>query len=134
MKILVADDTAMNLALAAKLLSRKGHEVVTAEDGLQAFTAFQKDSFDVVLMDVQMPRMDGLEATRKIRQWEEGQSKTTASESRQRVPIIALTANDEPHFLQIYLDAGMDGVITKPLAIKTLISTIQSIVEKSKST
>ena len=73
LKILVADDTTVNLTLATKLLNRRGHDITSAEKGLQAFETFKEASFDVVLMDNHMPVMDGLESTAKIREFEVSQ-------------------------------------------------------------
>lgn len=130
--ILVADDTDMNLSLTSRLLSRRGHTVVAVEDGFQAYQAFQKERFDVVLMDVQMPVMDGMDATRKIRLWEKEQFKKNPSAPRKRVPVIALTANDDRSFIDTCLQAGMDDVIPKPMEMKTLMATIQSIMENAE--
>ena len=123
LKILVADDTAVNLALATKLLKRRGHDIISVEDGLQAFEAFKETSFDVVLMDIHIPIMDGLESTAKIREFE------TSQPSRPPTPIIAMTANNEQSDHETYLKSGMSGIITKPLNIKTLVSQIREIIE-----
>ena len=72
-KILVADNTTVNLALATKLLKRRGHDIISVEDGLQAFEAFKETSFNVVLMNIHMPIVDGLESTAKIREFETSQ-------------------------------------------------------------
>ena len=122
LKILVADDTAVNLALATKLLKRRGHDITSVEDGLQAFETFKKASFDVVLMDIHMPVMDGLESTAKIREFEASQP------SRPPTPIIAMTANNEKSDHETYLKSGMNGIITKPMNIKTLVSQIRKII------
>jgi two-component system, sensor histidine kinase and response regulator len=122
LKILLADDTAVNLALATKLLTRRGHDITAVENGLQAFETFKKDSFDVVLMDIHMPVMDGVESTGKIRDFE------AAEPSRPATPIIAMTANNEQSDHQTYLKSGMNGIITKPLNIKTIVSQIREII------
>ena len=122
LKILVADDTAVNLALATKLLKRRGHDITSVEDGLQAFETFKKASFDVVLMDIHMPVMDGLESTAKIREFEASQP------SRPPTPIIAMTANNEKSDHETYLKSGMNGIITRPMNIKTLVSQIREII------
>ncbi|MBC8284335.1 MAG: response regulator [Nitrospinae bacterium] len=124
LKILLADDTAVNVALATKLMTRRGHDIVTVENGLQAFEAFQKDSFDVILMDIHMPVMDGLESTKKIREYE------SSNPSQPATPIIAMTANNEQSDHETYLKNGMNGIITKPLEIKKVVSQIREIIEK----
>ncbi|MEK9627826.1 MAG: response regulator [Nitrospinota bacterium] len=124
LKILLADDTAVNVALATKLMKRRGHDITTVENGLEAFEAFQKDSFDVILMDIHMPVMDGLESTKKIREFE------TSNPSKAPTPIIAMTANNEQSDHEIYLNSGMNGIITKPLEIKKVVFQIREIIEK----
>ncbi|MFQ5674182.1 MAG: response regulator [Nitrospinales bacterium] len=125
-KILLVDDTPMNLVLETKMLSRKGHDVFAVESGREALAAFQEDRFDVVLMDMRMPGMDGLETTRKIRELESANN--TAA-----VPIIAMTANDMESDKQKCLEAGMDGFISKPLAIREVLSHIEEIVAAKRS-
>jgi CheY-like chemotaxis protein len=127
LKILVADDTELNRAMVTRLLTCKGHLVTCVEDGLQAFDRFREETFDAVLMDVQMPVMDGLDATKNIRQWEEAESKTP-------VAIIALTANDEKRQRDLYLSVGMNDVIVKPLDVKTLLPSIIKIIRGNNGT
>ena len=122
LKILVADDTTVNFTLATKLLKRQGHDITSAENGLQAFETFKEASFDVVLMDIHMPVMDGLESTAKIREFEASQP------SRPPTPIIAMTANNEKSDHETYLKSGMNGIITRPMNIKTLVSQIREII------
>ncbi len=124
LKLLIVDDTPLNLTLATKLFTRKGHNVIAVEDGKLAVEQFQKDQFDAILMDMQMPEMDGLEATREIRRLEkEGSKKTT--------PIIAMTANEDRSDQQKCFDAGMNGFISKPLSIKEVIPAIQKIIQEN---
>ncbi len=127
LKILLADDTAVNLALATKLLKRRGHEITAVENGLLAFEAFKEGSFDVVLMDIHMPVMDGLESTSKIREFEASET------SRPPTTIIAMTANNEQSDHEIYLNSGMNGIITKPLEIKNVVSQIREIITNFSS-
>ena len=124
LKILLADDTEVNLALATKLMKRRGHDILAVENGLEAYESFQKDSFDVILMDIHMPVMDGLESTQKIREYE------SSHPSRPPTPIIAMTANNEQRDHENYLNSGMNGVITKPLEIKKVVTQIREIIEK----
>ncbi len=133
LKILVADDTPLNLHLASKLLTRKGHQVVAVDNGVKVLTAIEKEMFDAILMDLQMPVMDGIEATQKIRQSEARGLKTNRSAPEKKIPIIALTANDERGAHKTCLDAGMDGVIAKPIEVKTLMDTITAIIDQSES-
>ena len=124
LKILLADDTAVNVALATKLMKKRGHDITAVENGLEAYEAFQKDSFDVILMDIHMPVMDGLESTKKIRELE------SSDPSKAPTPIIAMTANNEQSDHENYLNNGMNGIITKPLEIKKVVSQIREIIEK----
>ena len=124
LKILLADDTAVNVALATKLMKRRGHDITAVENGLLAYEAFQKESFDVILMDIHMPVMDGLESTQKIREYE------SSNTSCRPTPIIAMTANNEQSDHENYLNNGMNGIITKPLEIKKVVTQIREIIEK----
>jgi CheY-like chemotaxis protein len=121
LNILVADDTELNRTMVTRLLQRNGHNAISVNDGLQAFDRFRQETFDAVLMDVQMPVMDGIDATKNIRQWEKAESKIP-------VPIIALTANDEKRQRDLYLSAGMNDVIVKPIDVKTLLPAIEKII------
>ena len=127
LKILVADDTELNCAMVTRVLTRKGHHVTCVKDGLQAFHRFREETFDVVLMDVQMPVMDGLDATKNIRQWEKAESKTP-------VAIIALTVNDEQRQRDLYLSVGMNDVIVKPFDVKTLVPSIVNSIRENNAT
>jgi len=106
LKILLAEDGAVNRTVATALLKRRDHSVVVAVDGVQAVAAFQKEAFDIVLMDVHMPNMDGLEATREIRSLEGNNGRT---------PIIAVTAAAFTEDRQRCLESGMDDYLAKPI-------------------
>ena len=108
MKVLVAEDNPINQTLVEILLSDLGHDVTLVSDGREAVQKVKAESWDLVLMDVQMPELDGLEATEQIRKWE-------ASTSRQRVPIIALTAQALQGDRERCLQMGMDGYLSKPI-------------------
>jgi CheY-like chemotaxis protein len=107
MKILLAEDNPVNMKLARRLLERVGLEVDVAENGARALEELERRSYDLVLMDVQMPEMDGLEATRKIREREKGTST--------HVPIVALTAHSMKGDRERFLAGGMDDYLSKPL-------------------
>lgn len=126
-KMLLVEDTPLNIKLVTKLLTPLGHTVVVAENGKLAVDAVKRESFDVVLMDVQMPVMDGLEATKEIRKWESGNNQQS---SIQRVPIVAMTAYAVKGDKEKCLEAGMDGYISKPIKIKEIMPAIKSIIEK----
>ena len=108
LRVLCADDVEENLELLQLTLQRAGHQVSLARNGQQACTLFARQPFELVLMDVQMPDMDGLDATREIRRIE-------AAQGRSRTPVIALTASVLDHDRQAARDAGMDSFASKPL-------------------
>jgi len=109
--ILVADDNLVNRTVMLRLLSQLGYQADLAENGREVIAALERRHYDIVLMDVQMPELDGLETTRLIHQrWVRG--------SRPR--IIAITANDLPEDRESCLRVGMDGYLVKPLQIDTL--------------
>jgi CheY-like chemotaxis protein len=108
LKVLLAEDNKVNERVERVLLERRGHEVDVAHDGAEAVSRFASARYDLVLMDVQMPGMDGLEATEAIRRREE-------SMGRARTPIIALTARAMAGDREECMEAGMDGYLSKPL-------------------
>jgi signal transduction histidine kinase/HPt (histidine-containing phosphotransfer) domain-containing protein len=120
LKILLAEDSLYNQKLAVALLERRGHRVVVANNGAEAAGLARSDTFDLVLMDVQMPEMDGLEATRVIREREAG--------SDRRLPIVAMTAQAMKGDRERCLEAGMDDYLTKPVRSAELYATIEKVV------
>jgi PAS domain S-box-containing protein len=115
LRVLVVEDNATNRLIATKLLENLGASVETAADGYLGVEAAGRGGFDLILMDVQMPGIDGLEAARRIR---------NLGGSVAEIPIVALTANVLSHQRQSYLDAGMDGVVGKPISPGVLLSEI----------
>jgi PAS domain S-box-containing protein len=120
LRILVAEDNPVNQDLALHLLQRRGHSVILAENGRQALSAVERHKFDLVLMDVQMPEMGGLEATQAIREKEKG--------TGVHLPIVAMTAHAMQGDRQKCLDAGMDGYLSKPLDPKSFLQTVEASV------
>jgi PAS domain S-box-containing protein len=118
LKILLAEDNRVNQMVVVRLLQRSGHSIRVAGNGLEAVHLFGKDQYDAVLMDVQMPEMDGLEATRLIRKME------SESGTNRRIPVIALTAHAMAGDEQICIEAGMDGYLSKPLDPRMLTDTL----------
>lgn len=121
LSILAADDVPQNLELLQINLQRLGHRVRCVRDGEQTLAAFAEEHFDLILMDVQMPGMDGLEASRRIRALEREQQRTA-------VPIIALSASVLDHDRQAALDAGMNTFATKPLDLQALLWEIARVL------
>ncbi len=118
--ILLAEDNLINQKLAVSLLQKMGHNVTVAQDGKQAVAMSEIEQFDLILMDVQMPEMDGLEATAAIRSREE-------SQGRPRVPILAMTAYAMTGDSDRCIEAGMDGYISKPINTQELFETIENL-------
>ncbi len=112
LRVLVAEDNLINQRVVSRFLERDGHSLVLVSNGREAVDAFQRHAFDVILMDVQMPEMDGLTATREIRKLERPMGSHT--------PIIALTAHSVEGDRERCLDAGMDGFVSKPIKIAEL--------------
>ena len=125
--ILLTDDNELNRFVASKLLSRWGFEVIEAKDGLEAIKAWKDQGPCIILMDVQMPEMDGIEATRHIRYEEEKQGIL-------RSPIIALTADAEEKTLERILACGMDDRIVKPFDPPALRGIIERVMVQFKAT
>jgi signal transduction histidine kinase/ActR/RegA family two-component response regulator len=125
LRVLLAEDNPVNQKVALRLLERGGHEVVCANDGRQALDAFRREPFDLVLMDVQMPNMDGIEATAEIRGLE--------GSARKHTPILALTANAMKGDRERCLDAGMDGYVAKPLRAEKLFEAIGSVCSAERA-
>ncbi|MBS1830913.1 MAG: response regulator [Acidobacteria bacterium] len=117
-RVLVVEDNALNQRLVQRLLERRGHSVSIAQSGAEALASLESQDFDVVLMDVQMPEMDGLEVTRHIR--------TSAKATTRCVRIIAFTAHAGGSSRQAFLDAGMDDFLPKPLDPERLYNAVES--------
>jgi CheY-like chemotaxis protein len=147
LKILVAEDTPFNQKFILRLLQRWNHQTTLVENGVAALEVLQKKSFDIVLMDVQMPEMDGLTATKKFRRWELAARKLRAVGRRQKassrnpasgfqpstpkLPIIAMTAHAIKGDRERCLDAGMDEYVSKPIDSDKLFDAIESLTRKT---
>lgn len=125
LRILLAEDSLVNQKLVLALLDKAGHEVTLANNGREAVAAFESQKFDVVLMDVQMPEMDGFEAAAEI----------LARQRRRnlRVPIVAMTAHALPGDRRRCLDAGMTGYLPKPIRAEQLCATLLDVVRDRSS-
>ena len=122
LRVLVADDDLRSQRLLAALLDFAGACPVIASNGSEALEAWRQARWDLILMDAQMPTMDGLEATRRIRA-EESRSE------RPRTPIIALTANALTHQTAEYLACGMDQVVPKPIQVARLVEAMNAALD-----
>jgi two-component system, sensor histidine kinase and response regulator len=119
LQILLAEDNAVNQLLTTRLLEKRGYKVVVANNGREAVTALAAQQFDLVLMDIQMPEMDGYEATAQIRAWERATGR--------RIPIVAVTANVTKGDRERCLAAGMDGYVAKPIHTTELFRVIAEL-------
>jgi signal transduction histidine kinase/CheY-like chemotaxis protein len=119
LRILLAEDNEVNQRLAVRLLEKQGHSVAVARNGLEALAAIEREAFDLVLMDVQMPEMGGFEATRALRLRER--------ETGRRVPIVAMTAHAMMGDRERCIEAGMDGYVSKPVHMQQLCEEIERV-------
>jgi len=123
LSILVVDDDELNQRMMRLLLKRDGHSVDCASNGLEAVNAVKSQSYDMVLMDLQMPVMDGVEASRRIREWESDGA---------HIFIVALTASYLPERGQELYEAGIDNYMPKPFEVSHLRNILQYGIENSK--
>ncbi len=122
LNILAAEDSATNQKLLTRILRAINCDLSIVENGVLAVDQFKTSDFDVVLMDIHMPELDGIEATRAIREWER-------SVGRARTPIIAVTADVGEDKVAIQFAAGIDYHVSKPINVQELLTTIQNAVE-----
>jgi signal transduction histidine kinase/DNA-binding response OmpR family regulator len=125
LRVLLAEDNAVNQRLAVRLLEKRGHRVTVACNGQEALQALEKEKYDLVLMDLQMPEIDGFEATAKIRQSEVGNGS--------HLPIVALTAHAMKGDREKCLAAGMDGYVSKPIRPQELDELLQKYGSRQTS-
>ena len=130
MHLLLAEDNEVNQKLALAILKKQGHSVVVARNGREAVEAVEREVFDAVLMDVQMPEMSGLEAARAIRQLESAGQLTAGRQGyrAQALPIIAMTAHAMTGDRERCLEAGMNSYLSKPIQPKLLLQTLDALV------
>ena len=120
LRILVAEDHPVNLVLIAKILASLGHECEMTRDGNELVERFPRSDVDLILTDIQMPRMGGVEAMEKIR---------AGGPVGKSIPIIALTADAMTDCIEVFRIAGIDAVVTKPIDIQELTSTIHQVMQ-----
>jgi len=136
-RILLVDDDPVNQMVALGLLRRHGWQAVAAGNGKEALQSLAKQTFDLILMDLQMPEMDGYQTAAAIRQYEKDSSAASTprqspdasreptSEHGKRIPIIALTTASQPGVREKCLAAGMDDYLTKPINPRSLYTTVE---------
>jgi CheY-like chemotaxis protein len=118
LRVLLAEDNAVNQQLARRVLEKRGHHVTVAVNGREAVAEWEREAFDIILMDVQMPEMSGLAATTAIRAREDG---------GRRIPIVAMTARAMKGDREECLAAGMDDYLPKPLSTKLLFKVMEAL-------
>jgi len=118
LRVLAAEDIPTNQLVLRTIMQGFGVDLEMVDNGRQALEAWQRSTFDIILMDIQMPEMDGVAATRAIREEE-------AATGRARTPIIAVSANAMPHHAREYLAAGMDAHVAKPIELAKLHAAIE---------
>jgi signal transduction histidine kinase/CheY-like chemotaxis protein/HPt (histidine-containing phosphotransfer) domain-containing protein len=123
LRVLVTEDTEINRDLIGELLTKRGHSVSAVSDGLEAIAAFERNPFDVILMDQEMPNMNGLDATRAIRKLE--------SSTGRHIRIIGLTGNATSEDERRCLNAGMDAFLSKPVRMEKLYEAVESKLQTS---
>lgn len=124
LKVLAAEDNETNQLVLRAMLEPLGVEIETVGNGLEAVDAWSRGAYDLVLMDIQMPVLDGVSATRRIRQLEQ-------RDSRPRTPIVALTANAMRHQVDSYLASGLDAHVPKPIETEVLYATIERLLDEA---
>jgi len=120
-RLLLAEDNKVNQMVARAILLKEGFEITIAEDGIEAIEAYKKGEYDLILMDINMPRMGGIEATKNLNKM--------MHENNNKIPIIALTANAMDGAEKEYLSHGMDGYLTKPIEIPALRQELEKWLE-----
>ena len=126
LKVLVAEDNAVNQKVLKIILEKNGCSFAIADDGAMALRKFQEDQYDLILMDCQMPEVDGLQASRRIRELEE-------KAGLGRCPIVAMTANAMKGDKDRCLEAGMDGFIAKPFKTQELLGVMEEWAKKRRN-
>jgi CheY-like chemotaxis protein len=126
---LLVDDDGINQKVMSNLLRRRGCEPVTATSGKQSLDLLEQQHFDLILMDIQMPELDGFETATIIRQREIDPA--TPRPSNRRVPIVALTTVSAPGTRERCLEAGMDGYLTKPINTDDLDRVISGVLSRA---
>ncbi len=123
--ILLAEDNPVNQKLAIRLIEKHGHRVLAVNNGREAVAQMEREVFDLILMDISMPEMDGLEATAVLRE---------KYRNERRIPIIAMTAHALSGYREMCLSAGMDGYLTKPIRAENLFATMDEVMAKEPAT
>lgn len=118
-KVLIAEDSSVIQNLTKKILQIQNYKISSAKNGVQVLKMLEKEYFDVILMDINMPQMDGMECARNIRALEDSQ--------KSQIPIVAITGNAKNYSMDEFKDAGINEYLQKPLNFDTLVDTVKSL-------
>ena len=127
-RILIAEDNLINQKVITSMLRSQNYELQVVGDGARALAAWRDREYNLILMDMQMPVMDGLEATKRIRQAEKSEKA-----GRRRTPVLAVTANARKEDREACINAGMDGFISKPIENVELLEKIKSLIKEDRA-
>ncbi len=120
-KVLVAEDSSVIQNLTKKILQMQSFEITSVKNGQQVLDLLEKEKFDIILMDINMPVMDGMECTRSIR--------ALADPEKSQIPIVAITGNAPNYSIEDFKEAGIDEYLPKPLNFDTLVETVKKHTE-----
>ncbi len=120
-KVLIAEDSSVIQNLTRKILQAQNFEIFSAKNGKQVIDMIKKDDYDIILMDINMPIMNGIECTKQIRAMEE--------ENKKDIPIVAITGNAMNYTLEEFKEAGINDYLQKPLNFDTLVEVVKTLTE-----
>lgn len=126
LKVIIADDIFTNRLLLSEIIEDLGHEYLAVENGREAIDALMNNDVDLILMDIEMPVMNGLEATKFIRE--------KLQNPKSSIPVVALTAHNPKIFFDDYKDVGFDQLLTKPYSVNKITDLLESFKKKSDFT
>src|SRR5210317_801314 len=118
-KVLIAEDSSVIQNLTKKILQIQNYQIFSAKNGIQVLEMLEKEYYDIILMDINMPKMDGMECAQKIR--------ALGDEKKSKIPIVAITGNAKNYSMEDFKDAGINEYLQKPLNFDTLVDTVKTL-------
>ena len=118
-KVLIAEDSSVIQNLTKKILQIQNYQIFSAKNGVQVLDMLENESFDIILMDINMPKMDGMECARQIRALDDGQ--------KSKIPIVAITGNAMNYSMDDFKEAGINEYLQKPLNFDSLVDTVKNL-------
>ena len=118
-KVLIAEDSSVIQNLTSRILKMQNYQIFSAKNGLEVLDMLEKDYYDIILMDINMPKMDGMECARKIREM--------SDEKKSKIPIVAITGNAMNYSLEEFKQAGINDYLQKPLNFDKLVETVKNL-------